>query len=187
MNRHYYISDKLDDLERVELELQKQGIGSPQLHVFSREDTTAAADAHHLHEVTDFTKRDVIHSGFIGLGIGLLGSVVVLGAFHWFGWNDSPVGWMPAIFLAVIVIGFSTWVCGLRGIQVPNHEFTKFKYALDAGKHIFFIDVDSNQEESLREVVSNHPNLEFAGDGSAAPSWLVHGKTQFQRFIKAMP
>jgi hypothetical protein len=187
MNRHYYISDNLEDLERVEIELMEQGVGSPQLHVFSGEDTTVDADAHHLHEVSDFSKRDVVHSGFVGFCVGLIGAVVVLGVFYFMGWSNSVVGWMPAIFLAVIILGFSTWEGGLRGIQVPNHEFKKFQEILNQGKHIFFVDVDPAQENILKDVVLNHPQLEFVGDGHAAPSWIVHAQSQFLKFIKSMP
>ena len=187
MNRHYYISDNLDDLEHVEAELQAQGIDAPQLHVYSRDKDTADADLHHLHEVNDFTKRDVVHSGLIGFGIGAAGAILILVIAYMLGWTESAVGWIPFIFLAVIVFGFSAWEGGLRGIQEPNHEFTQFSDALNAGKHIFYIDVDPNQESILNQVVSNHPQLQFAGDGSAAPGWLVHGQSQFIRFVKAMP
>ena len=187
MNRHYYISDNLDDLEKVEQELQSAGIEAPQLHVYSAAETTADADAHHLHEVSDFTKRDVIHSGFIGLGIGIAGALALLAIVYVFGWIESSAGWMPFIFLAIVIIGFSTWEGGMRGIQEPNHEFSRFEGALKSGKHIFYLDVDSKQESLLNQVVSNHPQLEFAGDGTAAPAWVVHGQAQFQKFIKAMP
>ena len=187
MNRHYYISDNLDDLELIETELQEQGIESPQLHVYSRDDMSAEVDAHHLHEVTDFTKRDIIHSGFIGFGIGVAAAALVLALFYFLGWTESAVGWVPAIFLALIVLGFATWVGGLRGIQEPNHEFAQFKSAINEGKHIFFIDVDPDQENILKEVAAKHPQLKFAGDGNAAPGWLVHGQANFQKFIKAMP
>ena len=33
MNRHYYISDNLNDLETVEYELEASGINSEQIHV----------------------------------------------------------------------------------------------------------------------------------------------------------
>ncbi|RFQ09501.1 magnesium transporter, partial [Pseudomonas sp. ATCC 13867] len=35
MNRHYYISDNLDDLDEVEHELQESGISMEQMHVLS--------------------------------------------------------------------------------------------------------------------------------------------------------
>jgi hypothetical protein len=187
MNRHYYISNNLDDLEKIENELQQNGIDTPQIHVYSRDDTSVDVEAHHLHEVSDFSKRDVVHSGLVGFAVGSIAAIAVLLAAHLLGWTNTAAGWIPFIFLAIVIFGFSAWEGGLRGIQETNHEFTKFQDAIDKGKHIFFVDVDPNQEDIISKVVANHPQLEFAGDGAAAPGWLVHGQTQFQRFIKAMP
>ena len=187
MNRHYYISDNLDDLELVEIELQEQGIKSPQLHVCSRDDISAEIDARRLHKVTDFTKRDVFYSGSVGFGIGIVAATMVLAVFYFLGWTEYTIGWIPAIFLAFIVLGFCTWEGGLRGIQEPNHEFAQFQDVINAGKHLFFVDVDPNQESVLQEVVSNHPQLKFAGTGHAVPGWFVRGQENFQKFVKAMP
>ena len=38
MNRHYYVSDDLDELERVEEELEASGIGTEQIHVLSEQE-----------------------------------------------------------------------------------------------------------------------------------------------------
>ena len=187
MKRHYYICDSLDNIEQVESQLRNGGIESPQLHVYSHDDASAEVESHQVHSVTDFTKRDVVRSGSIGIVIGAIGAVFVLACAQFLGWANSSVGWTPFIFLAVVVLGFSTWAGGFRGIQEPNQEFLKFEEALSRGKHIFYIDVDNKQEAVLSSVVSRFPQLEFAGDGSGAPGWLVQGQTQFQRFIKAMP
>ena len=186
MIRHYYISDDLEDLERVEIELMEQGIDSPQLHVFSGEDTTADAQAHHLHEVSDFSKRDIVHSGFLGFLIGSIGAVIVLSGFYLMGWTTSLVGWMPAIFLAVIILGFSTWEGGLRGIQEPNHEFKKFQKILSQGKHIFFVDVYPAQELVLKDVALKHPQLDLFVVGIAAQGGLVLARSLFLGFIKSL-
>jgi hypothetical protein len=60
MERHYYLSDDLDDLEAVENELEAAGISTPQIHVLSENDSEV--ENHHLHEVDSFTKSDVVHS-----------------------------------------------------------------------------------------------------------------------------
>ncbi|MBT8140007.1 MAG: NAD/FAD-utilizing enzyme [Gammaproteobacteria bacterium] len=187
MKRHYYICDNVADLETIENQLKSAGIETPQLHVYSPDAKAAEVGGAAVHEVTDFTKRDVIRSGFIGVGIGAIGALLVLGSAYAMGWVQSGAGWTPFVFAALVVLGFSTWAGGFRGIQEPNQEFLKFEQALNRGKHIFYIDVDSDQEATLSSVVSRFPQLEFAGDGSGAPAWLIHSQTQFQRFIKAMP
>lgn len=55
MNRHYYLSDNLDDLERVENELQESGIGREQMHVLSEQD--AELGEHRLHEIPSVLKK----------------------------------------------------------------------------------------------------------------------------------
>ena len=90
MNRHYYISDNLDELERVEQELEAQGISTEQIHVLSEQD--AEVEHHHLHDVPSFMKQDVVHSGEIGALVGLVLAAAVLLAAYWLGWTASAAG-----------------------------------------------------------------------------------------------
>ena len=98
MKRHYYVCDSVADLEKVESQLREAGLEVPQLHVYSPDDKAAEVDAHEVHEVTDFTKRDVIRSGLIGVGFGAAGAAVVLGSAYTFGWAQTSLGWMQPQF-----------------------------------------------------------------------------------------
>ena len=69
MNRHYYISNDLDELENVESELKANGIAEEQMHVLSEQD--AQLDQRHLHEVPDVMRKDLVRGGKYGLGIGV--------------------------------------------------------------------------------------------------------------------
>ncbi|WP_166358537.1 magnesium transporter [Pseudomonas akapageensis] len=184
MNRHYYISDNLDDLEAVETELEASGINSEQIHVLSEK--VADVEEHHLHEVNSLMKQDVVHSGEIGALIGVPLAALVLGGAWWLGWTETAVGWMPFIFLAIVIFGFSIWEGGFFGIQVPNAHFRNFKQMVEEGKHVFFVDVDPKQEPVLDQVIGHHPGLQIAGSGAAAPHWTVawlHRWHQFKRTI----
>ena len=55
MNRHYYLSDDLNDLEKVETELEASGIDTEQIHVLSERD--ADVERHHLHDVSSLMKE----------------------------------------------------------------------------------------------------------------------------------
>ena len=70
MHRHYMISDDLDDLERLEEQLEAAGISTPQIHVLSNADAELAKHAH-LHEVQSFMKSDLVHSTTRGAMIGV--------------------------------------------------------------------------------------------------------------------
>lgn len=106
MLRYYYISDNLSDLEIVESELQEEGFESPQLHVLSHDDHRAEVKEHNVHEVNDFMKKDVVHSGFTGITFGAVCAVAILLLAFVMGWVNLEAGWTPFVFLAVIVFGF---------------------------------------------------------------------------------
>lgn len=184
MNRHYYISDNLDDLETLENELEASGISTEQIHVLSDKD--ADVEQHHLHDVSSVMKQDIVHSGKIGSLIGLaLAALVVLLA--WLNdWADTPAGWIPFVFLAAVLLGFSVWEGSLFGLQKPNSAFQQFADKLHEGKHLFFVDVKPAQEPLLNQIVAHHPRLELAGTGSASPNWAIalqHHWNQFRKLI----
>ena len=172
MRRHYFVSNSLDDLEVLEEQLEAAGISTPQIHVLSRNDAEVA-DHHHLHEVQSFMKLDIVHTTLRGAVVGLCAFFLVLAVAHYAGWTESAVGWLPFLFLAVVLLGFSTWVGGLLGIERPNHNFIRFEKALRDGKHIFFVDLDPDQEAVLEKLLKSHPLVELAGTGSSTPYWLI--------------
>lgn len=173
MNRHYYISDNLDDLERLEGELEAGGIASEQIHVLSERD--AELSRHRVHGVPSFLRRDLLLGSEAGMLIGLGLAVALLVVAYLAGWTQSAAGWMPFIFLALVLVGFSLWEGGLFGLQRPNHHFSRFADSLRQGKHLFFVDVEQAQEPLLERLVRGHPQLQMAGTGSAAPHWAVVG------------
>jgi len=172
MLRHYFVSNSLDDLEVLEQQLEAAGISTPQIHVLSRND--AEVEHHqHLHEVQSFMKRDIVYSTECGAVVGVCASALVLGVAHFAGWTGSAAGWMPFIFLAVALLGFSAWMGGLVGIEKPNHNFVRFEQALNEGKHVFFVDLEPSQEAVLEKAMKSHPQVEQAGTGSSPPYWLI--------------
>jgi len=184
MKRHYYVSEDLDDLESVEIELEKSGVDTSQIHVLSEND--AYIDTHHLHGVDSFSKKDIIRSGLIGLMIGLVGAAGILFVSFYFGISES-VTWAPALFLSVAFLGFCTWEGGLWGIQKPNKVFARFESELQAGKHIFFVDIAPTQEPVLARVVDAHPKLSVAGSGDASPEWVVGTQRRWNQFVHWAP
>jgi hypothetical protein len=185
MHRYYYISDNLNDLEVIEKELINNGITAPQIHVLSEKD--AEVEKHHLHAIEPVLKQDVVRSTELGAVIGAIGAAIVLAFAYFMNWTDTVVGWLPFIFLAIVVLGFCTWEGGLIGIQIPNHQFKRFQKLLSQGKHVFFVDIDKEQESILAQVVAKYDSLSEAGQGEATPTWVVRGQDKFNNFMKAMP
>src|SRR5215510_7607389 len=170
--RRYFISDDLDDLDVVEEQLESAGISTPQIHVLTMHD--AELDDHeHLHRVQSFMKNDIVHSTLIGAVIGVIASVLVLVVAHLAGWTQTAAGWIPFIFLSIIVLGFCTWEGGLFGIQKPNYHFARFEQAIKDDKHILFVDLEHDQEAILEKVLRTHPKLEPAGSESLHQHWII--------------
>jgi len=185
MKRYYYISDDLDDLEQVEQELEGAGVTTPQIHVLSRDDAGVALHEH-LHPVEAVLKKDVVHGTEIGAVVGVIGAILVLSVSYFSGVTET-VGWVPFVFLAVIVLGFCTWEGGLFGIQEPHQEFKRFEGDLEAGKHVFFVDVNPEQEQALSSIVSAHPRMQQAGEGRATPAVVVEAQKKFHNAMQSLP
>ena len=184
MKRHYYISNDLDDLEIIEKQLEKNGVSTPQIHVLSEDDS--GVQSHHLHQVEAVLKKDVVHGTELGAVVGAIAAAAILIAAGLSGLTETYT-WVPPIFLAVIVLGFCTWEGGLIGIQEPHTDFRRFREDLEQGRHILFIDVDPEQEKILRDVVSEHPKLQDAGEGSSTPRWVVSAQNRWARFMQVAP
>ncbi|MEM1154164.1 MAG: NAD/FAD-utilizing enzyme [Pseudomonadota bacterium] len=184
MKRNYYISNDLNDLSRVERELEAAGITTPQIHVLSQDD--AGLEHHQLHQVEAVLKKDVVRGTERGAIIGAIGAALILG-IAWFTGLSETYTWVPAIFLAVVVLGFCTWEGGLIGIQEPHLDFKRFQEVLDSGKHVLFVDVDPDQEATLHEVTAAHPALTPAGEGASTPRLVVRFQDLWTRFMKVAP
>ncbi len=184
MKRHYFIGDDLNVVAAVERALMAKGIAAEQIHVLSLND--ADAEQRNLHDVQSLMKKDVIHSAEIGALMGLAASIVAIATAHLTG-LAAKLGWVPFVFLAIVLLGFFTWEGGLIGIQLPNSRFRRFEKALRAGEHVFFVDVDSAQEPHVLQVLAAHPQLRPAGTGSSSPRWLVGLQQNARRFSHWAP
>jgi hypothetical protein len=184
MKRHYFVSESLDDLEHIENELEAAGVTTPQIHVLSDDDM--GVEEHHLHNVEAVLKKDVVHGTEKGAIVGVVAGAAIL-VFAGFSGLTETYTWVPAIFLAVIAVGFCTWEGGLIGIQEPHSEFQKFQPLLREGKHILFVDVAIAQEQVLDSVTANHPLLRKAGEGSATPGWVIGAQQKWAKFVQVAP
>lgn len=178
MNRHYFISSDLDDLDRVEQELELRGVVKPQIHVLSKDDM--GVDTHqHLHNIESVLKQDVVHGTYVGAILGILSAALVISMAHLSNLPEAYT-WSPFIFLAIILFGFITWSGGFYGIQTPHKDFRRFQQDLDQGKHVFIVDVDSSQENIIKQLQIDHPELVDAGSGKATPRWIIKGQQGFK-------
>ena len=182
MKRYFYTGDDLDGIDALCRQLESTGFDRVQMHVLSADDS--GVDAHGgLHAVASIMKRDLLSSGLRGALVGavLALAVVVLAArMQAF---QTPAGMVIALFIAIGGFGFCTWEGGLFGIQKSNRRFSRFQGLLDAGRHVFFIDIDRQQTADLRRVVAGHPGIEAIGQARGLPRWLVTSQREVPRFL----
>jgi hypothetical protein len=184
MKRHYYIGDDLAHLEGIERELESAGISKPQIHVLSHND--AEVTHRNLNEVEPLLRKDVVHSTEQGAIVGAVGACGVL-LLWWLSGLSESYSWIPAIFLAVVVLGFCTWEGGLIGIQRPHMDFQRFQGELKRGRHILLVDVPAAQEDTLRRVVTEQQGLWDVGEGEATPAWVIDAQRKWSRFMEVAP
>jgi hypothetical protein len=184
MKRHFYISDDLDDLVILEQELDNAGVEKPQFHVLSNND--AGVDTRHLHAVEAVLKSDVVYKTELGFCVGIIAATVILVFANYSGVAEIYT-WVPFIFLSIVLLGFCTWEGGFIGTQEIHHDFARFKETLDAGKHIFFVDVTAAQEDALQAIVSRHPTMIAAGEGTSTPKVAIDAQRVFNRFMRSAP
>ena len=170
--RHYLISDDLDDLEKLEEQLEAGGIENPKIHVLSH-DEIGVANHMHLHAVKSLFESDVVHSAEVGALVGVVAVTVILGGAYVLDLPDAILGWVPYVFLSFIAFGFCTWEGGLIGFQKRNYHFRQFENVLDQGKHIFLVDLDPEQEQKLSDVLKMHPDVVEVATEPGVPHWLL--------------
>jgi len=129
-------------------------------------------------------KKDVLHSALIGSVVGICAGIFILWVAYLAGWTETAAGWVPFVFLSIVLLGFCTWEGGLFGIQRPNFHFARFEQALKDDKHIFFVDLEPNQEGVLERVLQKHPQVELAGTEVARNHWIVEFQKRVPRFFK---
>lgn len=184
MLRHYYLSDDLTALESVSEHLVQAGLAGEQVHVLSEADNEAAR--HHVNAVNSLSKSDIIRSGLIGAGVGAILAALILLAGVFFGAKGIE-GWLPFVFLAVVVFGFCTWEGGFRGIQVRNTEFRRFDDLLKLGKHVLIVDIDAEDEIKVNRVVGDQAQLPKAGQDETPYTWIISSQKGFNALVKTLP
>lgn len=185
MKRRYFLSDDLDELDRLQQALIDAGLATPQIHVLSRDDA-GVEQREHLTPVEAVLRKDVVRGTEMGAVAGILGAGLVLGVAHASG-VTAAVGWVPFVFLAIVVLGFCTWEGGLFGIQEPHSEFSRFSDALAGGSHLLLVDVTAREEEILDKLVSWHTGVRPAGDGYAAPEVVLRAHKKFKDVMQTLP
>ncbi|MDA8866598.1 NAD/FAD-utilizing enzyme, partial [Porticoccaceae bacterium] len=126
-----------------------------------------------------------VHSTKVGAVVGVIAATSMIYVVSLMGWAEKAT-WVPFVFLAIAMLGFFTWEFGFIGIQRKNNRFARFEKALKRGKHIFFVDIESENESILSKILKKHPKLKRAGDGPSVPQWFVSLQERFGLFNRSV-
>lgn len=160
MKRLYFVAKSLDNVETMENSLVDEGVGSSDLHLLSNDHD--GAERRHLHEVPSIIQSNLVNSSVNGFLIGLALSSVVMLLTYFYGWHTDAT-WVPFIFLAILILGFSCWEGGLWGIQHRKPEFSTFDDVLDSGSHVLLIDAEDADSDKIRSICLNNDGVVYAG------------------------
>lgn len=185
MKRYFYVSNDLRSVERLQNSLTDKGIALDQVHVLTNNESEA--DRRNLNTVHSLLRKDVIRSGFYGAGIGAILAALALATAYFFGWTNTAAGWIPFIFLAIVLFGFSTWEGGFLGFQRPHYQFKKLNKALQRGKHVLYVDVLDSEKAMVESLIRDTESVTKVSEASGEPHWFVSWRTGFRSFLKAMP
>jgi len=183
MRRYYFLGKDPEQIDGVVKDLLDAGFSDPQIHILNEASSASRGDSH---EVQAFDMTDTVHAGLLGALVGLVlaASVLALGAlFH----LQGAVDWLPLVFIALVLFGFSTWEGGLYGFQVYTKEYRQFRDFLANGYQVLMIDTEKKVRDRISHILAYYPSLEEAGEGKGLPQWVISSQRNFQALVKAMP
>jgi hypothetical protein len=184
MKRYFYVSDSLNDIEKVERALEQAGVSRGQIHVLSNDE--AGVQDRDLNQVYSWFKTDVLSTTYKGVLIGLGLAVIVLISAQASG-VTATLGWAPFIMLAIVCFGFCTWEAGLIGSHLPSTRFKRFQKMLEQGQHVIMVDAEPSDMETLDRVVSGADGIYAAGEEATSDQWTVITEKKFRQFANWGP
>lgn len=184
MKRYYYISDSLDVLEDLQLDLEGRGVSTERIHVLTEHEVDTRT--HHLNQVESVAKRDMIRYGLRGALVGLGASLLILVVALATGLM-ATVWAVPILFLAAVIFCFCIWEGGLIGAHLPNPDVRRFQNELNQGQHIFYVDVEDGELQAVDQAINARPDVRRAGTGKPEPNSTWRARRWIHNMIRSLP
>jgi hypothetical protein len=162
--RLYFLVHTLDEAKSVFDQLLLARVGDRHIHVLAKE----GADIGSLPPATVFQKNDIVHSIFVGLGIGGIIGIIVGIIGH--GVLNAPLG---GVMLATTLLGavLGAWSASMIGMMVPNRRLKKFYPALEKGHLLMIVDIPLAKVHEIETLIKRTvPHANFAGVEPTVPS-----------------
>lgn len=162
--RLYFLAHNLDEAKSVFDQLLLARIADRYIHVLAKEET----NINDLPPATALQKFDIIHSVFMGLGVGAVIGIVVGIIGH--GALNAPLG---GVMLATTLLGaiLGAWSASMIGMMVPNRQLKEFYPAIEKGQMLMMVDVPLAKVHEIETLIKRAvPQANFAGVEPTLPS-----------------
>lgn len=156
MKHSYLMSKDLEEMKAIEQDLVGEGIDPHHIHIMS--DDESGLHKHQLQPVNQFVKTDIIRCTLWGCMIGIVLSMFTLSMPALLDYS-SAIETLPFIFLAIILLGISTWEGGLWGIQVMNRRFKNLEDDLHHGQHLMIVDYNQPDDALFTDILQSHTSV----------------------------
>lgn len=166
MRRLYFLVPGVPTAEKIVDELLLARIEERHIHIIARDGTPL----HQLPEASVLERSDLLPSierGLaIGGGAGLLAGLVAM--------TFPPAGLVlgggAVLAMGAVGVGAGALASSLIGISAPNTATKKFHEAIAQGQILMLVDVRTDREKEIRNLVAvHHPEAEVGGTDPKVP------------------
>ncbi|MBC3764259.1 hypothetical protein [Neptunicella marina] len=174
--QYQFLLNNLNESDRLEDSLIKQGIKASNIHFIS--ENSADFAGHRVHEASIIEERDVVHKLERGAIVGLITGCLL----SWLLYLNQPYGWqingLNVVFILFLTIGFGGWIGGLIGISHRNYRLSDKDGELHQGKAMMLVYSDKQHESVIKNTIAvQFPDAQFVGIKSHFDNPLVGKKT----------
>lgn len=160
MIRLFYLTDSLEAAAQASQTLYDAGISAWNFHVLSSDES--GIYRRHLHGATAWQKNDILRCGergaMAGLCTGILLSLVSVFAV-------PSAGLLPitAVGVCVLFTLVGTWLGGMWGLQIENHQISRFHDDIASGKYLIMVDVRKSRLNMVKCLMGLIPEAPLVG------------------------
>lgn len=163
MERHFYISDDISELNKVSIELQEKGVSKPQIHLITPREGASHLDS--LTPVEGYFYRSNFQK-ILTLSFIVILTLAIASVSLFLGLNITNMLWIVVpIFLLFLYVYHSASFTSESGIRTDdiNVDQEKLKNHIDQGRAILLIEMRESEQSKLDWVIAHHPKIEYAG------------------------
>lgn len=160
MIRLFYLTDSLEAAAQASQTLHDAGISDWNFHVLSSDES--GIYRRHLHGATAWQKNDILRCGERGAMAGLLVGILVtlLMVFLAPGAGLWP---LTAVGVCIVFTLVGTWLGGMWGLQIENHQIARFHNDIAAGKYLIMVDVRKSRLNMVKCLMGLIPEAPLVG------------------------